>query len=223
VLFQDGTSYDFEYDARGNRTLEKSPTHERGLGYDELGRLVRVEDRTLGRVITYAYDAASQRSEMQVDSGEVTRYRWDAGGRLLELVDPQGEATRFGYDAAGRRTSAAYGNGTRASYAYDAAGQVLSIAYLDAGGQVQTAFGYGYDAAGNRTHKQFADGTKEEYGYDALNRLTRASYPDGRAVEYAYDKVGNRVVLADTARTATQWATTAISLAEPGAISGGEP
>jgi RHS repeat-associated protein len=209
VLFADGTRYDYDYDARGNRTLEKSPTHERGLGYDELGRLVRVEDRTLGRVIQYAYDPAGQRRRMWLDTGESVSYRWDDAGRLFETTDPQGQVTQFSYDAAGRRTGASYGNGTRATYAYDAIGQVLSIAYLDKSASVQTAFGYGYDTSGNRTYKAFADGTKEEYGYDALNRLTYAKYPDGREVAYGYDAVGNRKSLADTSTGTTRWAVSA--------------
>jgi RHS repeat-associated protein len=206
VLFADGSRYDFDYDARGNRTLEKSGTHERALSYDALGRLSRVEDRTLGRVMEYGYDAAGQRERMTLDSGETVRYRWDPAGRLLETVDPQGQTTRFVYDAAGRRTGTTFGNGTRATYGYDAVGQVTSIAYLDPRGQVQSAFGYGYDAAGNRSYKAFADGNRERYGYDPLNRLTSAEYPpspaapSGRRAEYAYDPVGNRKQLLDTAR-----------------------
>jgi RHS repeat-associated protein len=225
VLFADGTRYDYAYDARGNRTLEKSPTHERGLAYDELGRLTRIEDRTLGRVIEYAYDALGQRERMSVDTGEVTRYRWDAAGRLLETVDPEGHATRFTYDAAGRRTGATYGNGTRATYSYDAAGQVLSLAYLDRTGAVQTAFGYGYDAAGNRTHKSFADGTRETYGYDGLNRLTYAKYPDDREVSYGYDAVGNRKEMVDTAARHTLWAVSAqaSSAYQPASYATGAP
>lgn len=53
LLFSDGTSYQYAYDARGNRTLEKSPAHERGLVYDALGRVATVEDRTLGRTVGY--------------------------------------------------------------------------------------------------------------------------------------------------------------------------
>lgn len=216
VLFPDGTSYEYAYDARGNRTLERSEGHERVLGYDALGRLARVEDQQVGapaearRVVTYGYDAAGQRRRMVIDTGEAVEYRWDAAGRLLETIDPQGETTRFGYDAAGRRTSATYGNGTRATWGYDAVGQVLSIAYLDGAGGVQTAFGYGYDEAGNRTRKVFADGTKEEYGYDRLNRLVRARYATDRLVEYEYDGVGNRVSMLDTGKgKTTRWAVSA--------------
>jgi YD repeat-containing protein len=217
VRFPDGSSYEYEYDARGNRSLERNngPSgviHERSLAYDELGRLSQVTDATLGRVITYGYDAAGQRSQMALDTGETTEYRWDNSGRLLELTDPQGDTTRFSYDAAGRRTGATYGNGTTASWAYDAVGQVLSIAYLDTAGDVQTGFGYGYDAAGNRTHKAFANGTREEYGYDALNRLTYAKYPDDREVAYGYDAVGNRKTLVATGSAGTtRWAVSAVA------------
>jgi RHS repeat-associated protein len=201
-----------------------------GLDYDELGRLVRVEDRTLGRVVEYAYDAAGNRSSLKVDTGEQVQYRWDAAGRLSETVDPQGQATRFTYDAAGRRTGTAYGNGTRATYAYDAAGQVLAIGYLDSQGGVQTAFGYGYDASGNRTHKAYADGTRETYGYDALNRLVAVDYPAtvdapaGRHVEYAYDAVGNRKELLDTTVAPVErWAASATASSSYAASGQGSP
>ncbi len=210
VLFADGSAYDYDYDARGNRTLEKSAHHERVLAHDALGRLERVEDRTLGRTITYGYDPVGNRNRMTLDTGETVEYRWDAVGRLFETIDPQGETTRFRYDAAGRRRRAEYGNGTSAVYGYDAVGQVLSIVYADRAGGVQTAFGYEYDAAGNRKHKAFADGTKEAYGYDALDRLVSVDYPGGRQVEYGYDAVGNRRQLVDTSKgTVTRWAASA--------------
>jgi len=212
VRFQDGTSYDFGYDRRGNRTLEKSASHERQLAYDELGRLNQVKDQTLGRTITYGYDANGNRASMQVDTGEEIGYRWDAAGRLAEVTDPDGDVTSFSYDAAGRRSRVSYGNQTYASYGYDAAGQVLSIVYANQKGQVLTAFGYGYDENGNRQFKSFADGTKEDYGYDKLNRLTSVKYPgaSARQVSYGYDGVGNRVSLVDTSRgTVTRWAVSA--------------
>jgi RHS repeat-associated protein len=216
VLFADGTAYDFDYDALGNRTLERSPHHERGLHYDALGRLDRVEDRTLGRTITYSYDALGHRELMTVDTGETVHYRWDAAGRLAETTDPEGETTRFFYDAAGRRSTATYGNGTSASWAHDAAGQVLSIVYADRAGDVLTAFAYAYDASGNRSFKAFADGTKEAYGYDALNRLTAVDYPGGRHVEYQYDGVGNRLLLTDSAKAQTRWGTSATASSQNG-------
>jgi YD repeat-containing protein len=109
-----GTTYSYDYDAKGNRTLEMGSTHERHLVYDELNRLKQVTDTTLGKVIDYTYDPAGNRSTMTAD-GLRTSYRYDKANRVIEVNDPDGGATRLTYDLAGNRKTVRYPNGWRAT------------------------------------------------------------------------------------------------------------
>ncbi|MBF5042238.1 hypothetical protein FGE12_07500 [Aggregicoccus sp. 17bor-14] len=193
--FDDGTVYTFDYDAHGNRTLERTPSHERHLKYDAVDRLTRVEDVTLGSVIEYAYDAAGNRTKMTVD-GVATTYAYDADNRLVRMTDAAGRATTFGYDALGRRAWVSRPNGVRSVYTYDAAGQLLSLVHTR-GDAALAGFAYTYNADGTLASKRSVDGSLETYGYDEALRLTSVSYGNGRKVSYTLTAQGTRQAMAD--------------------------
>ncbi len=126
VAFQDGTSYAFQYDARGHKTLEQSPDETRTLSYDSLGRLSTATDAQLAQTLTYGYDAAGNHTSLSYD-GLTTTYVYDQANRLTQEADPDGESTFLTYDPGGRRATLAQGNGVATAYTYDAANRTLSI------------------------------------------------------------------------------------------------
>ncbi|MBZ4420465.1 DUF6531 domain-containing protein [Myxococcus sp. RHSTA-1-4] len=198
VLFADGSRYEYGYDALGNRTLEKSPTHERRLAYDSLGRLQQVMDLSLGKTLAYTHDANGNRTSVS-DGTLVHTYAYDRRNRLIQAMDSGGRRTLFEYDAAGRRTQVARPNGVATTYAYDVAGQVLSIVHARSG-TVLAGFAYTYDGKGNRLSKTFADGTSEVYAYDTGNRLTQVAYGPRRVVKYTLSSEGNATIVDDKVR-----------------------
>ena len=196
TTYHDASVATFVYDARGSRVSESNVDSTRFRTYDELGRLATVLDVETGRTITYGYDANGMRASMLVTpDNELTTYQWDGRGKLVKMTDPDGDDYFFAYDAAGRRVVQTYPNGMVLTQAHDAAGQILAMVYQHPTGGVLKSFGYKYDARGNREWKMFETGGAELYQYDALSRLTRATYPSGRDVEYVYDPVGNRLVM----------------------------
>lgn len=210
TTFHDGTAYDFAFDARGNRTLEKSPTHVRRMTHDALGRIGTVQDVTMNKTITYSYDAAGNRTRVAVtETGNSTplidqNFTYDASHRLMTAK--MGTASvSFTYDALGRRSSAVRSNGVRTDWSYDAAGQVIAIVHKHvATNTMLESFVYGYDAIGNRTSKKFGDGTSELYGYDPAMRLTQATRRDNSVQTYALDAFGNRTSHFDSAKPAAE-------------------
>ncbi|MBL8957778.1 MAG: hypothetical protein JNK82_43785, partial [Myxococcaceae bacterium] len=201
VDFDDGTAYEYDFDSRGNRTLEKGPSHERRLHYDALNRLDVVDDVTFGKQLTYGHDAAGNRT--RVSEGGVDHvYEYDSRGLLAAARVGAGPRTVFGYDALGRRSFVARPNGVRTDYVFDDASQLLSMVHAK-GGSVLLGFAYGYDGHGNRVSKTREDGTAEVYGYDSSMRLTRVDYGAAKTVEYGLDALGNRTNETQTVRPAS--------------------
>ncbi len=196
VDFDDGTAYEYAFDTRGNRTLEKGPSHERHLHYDALNRLDVVDDVTFGKQLTYSYDANGNRASVS-EGGVSHLYEYDARNMLAAARVGAGSRTLFGYDAMGRRSFVARPNGVRTDYSYDDASQLLSMVHAK-GGNVLLGFAYGYDGRGNRVSKTREDGTAEVYGYDSSLRLTRVDYGATKTVAYSLDGLGNRTLETQT-------------------------
>ncbi len=92
---------------------------------------------------------------------------------------------------------------------YDDARQLLSVDHRTAAGSL-VRLGYAYDKLGNRTSQKWQDGLVDQYGYDPLSQLVQAQYaPLGatptrsatlaHTTKHAYDPVGNRLSVTDTA------------------------
>jgi YD repeat-containing protein len=174
------------------------------FAYDARDWLTAVSDPE-GRGISYAYDAAGNRTRVTVPSGTTTT-AYDALNRPLTVTDAQGGETRYTYDAVGNRTGLVYPNGTRAGYTYDRRNRVTAITHRKADGTVLAGFTYTLGPSGHRTRFEEASGRISEYGYDALYRLVEEKVTDpvhgDRLTRYTYDSVGNRLAQAENGVTA---------------------
>src|SRR5262249_26614959 len=144
-----------------------------------------------GRKLTYAYDAAGNRTSLHALVGGTTltaSYAYDADNRLKTVTDPYGRAYTYGYDNVGNRASLAQPNGITTTYAYDAQSGLASIASAVA------TYAYTLGPPGNRTQVDENDGTVRQYGYDDLYRLTGETVAGSIAYSkaFTYAPVGNR-------------------------------
>jgi RHS repeat-associated protein len=183
-----GESVSYVYDVLGRRTSMNDGTGTTSYSYDPAGDITSVASPR--GAISYTYDLARQRQTMTLPGSRQVSYSYDAASNLTGLKDWLGKTTIYGYDADGRPTAIDRPNGVNTSLIYDAAGQVLSLNHDGSGGPI-AHYAYAYDAAGNRASTTSAAGT-ENFNFDALNRLTKATYPNGDVAAYAYDPAGNR-------------------------------
>lgn len=180
----------YEYNARSQRTAVADALGQRyEFGFDSLGRLT--QSKRGGVLMSFAYDAAGNRTRRTDYNGAVTNYTYDDLNRLTGVGYPNGSAATYGYDAASRLTSAANAHGA-VTVAYNSLNRVGST--TDVWGQTVT---YTYDANGNRTQMTAGVGNATGYQYDALNRLTQLTDRAGAIFGYGYDAVGR-----PTSRTA---------------------
>jgi RHS repeat-associated protein len=142
-----------------SRTLSATYSSASGPGvtyaYDALGRVVTAA--TGGQTLSYAYDAAGNRTRMTFpDTGANALYLGYAHDALNDLTQVQengatsgvGLLAAYGFDSLGRRTSLSRAGGAGAStaYAYDASSRLSTLTQTLAG-SASVTFTFGYNAA----------------------------------------------------------------------------
>jgi len=214
-IYSSGKKLHFFYDATGylasvEEVMEATTTLDTAYERDALHRITKV--KVLGQVtpgsydVSYTYDATGNRTFMVYPDGYALNYTYDAANRLMRISDASNNTiVAYEYDAAGRRTRRNLGNGTYTTYEYDDLDRLTLLVNYASNGVVQSQFGYTYNASGIRTAMTTLEGV-HSYGYDGTYQLTSVEYPDGRAVDYAFDKVGNRTSVTDNSMV-TSYAT----------------
>ncbi|MCA9516862.1 MAG: hypothetical protein KC635_18095, partial [Myxococcales bacterium] len=203
---------------RVERTLSGASGVEAfGLAWDELGNLARVEDPA-GHVHQQEFDLAG-RAVRTVDANSgTTTYDYDAAGLEVRRTDARGVTVVAEYDAVNRRVArydAADEAGTVEAIVYDlaegcadcknGAGFIVRQTYPIPGDQ-RGSDELGYDARGNQTLlRRTLEGHVFDttYAYDGDNQVTRATYPDGRTLDYARDGASRVTAVAGVAPTVT--------------------
>jgi len=178
----------FTYDAIGNRTskTEAANTQPRTTTYqyDLANHLVEV-DTPEGGVTHYAYSSAGDKTDEWIDRGDSTIHRsftYDGNGRMTSMtVDPNGGGYGYNYGYGECGGYGSYGVTTR--YDYDAVGNLLETEYA--------VYGSGYHTT-----------TSE---YDLNNRKTADIDGEGNRTTYAYDNLGNRILVTDALGNAAHY------------------
>jgi RHS repeat-associated protein len=195
-----------EYVASGTDPPDTTLTTTRT--YDGLDRLKSetqpLADRS-NRTVRYTYYRNGLRKTVTDPAETVTQYAYDGQNRLETATTGFGTAdaqtTRYTYWPDDLLHTVTYPNGAVATHDYDKADRLLTLANARVATPV-SSYTYSYDPNGNRLTQIEVNGGQTEttgYGYDDLDRLgsvtypVDAAYPQGRAVAYGYDAVGNRV------------------------------
>ena len=204
----------FTFDANGNRTSMTDATGVTTFAYDFYDRLVRVDNPDGGFVI-YSYDLVGNVSEMlygnmkAVNAGKGytdIQYTYDADNRIASVKNVfANTTTSYTYNDAGHPLKRTLPNGVTTDYGYDTDGRLVSVDHKKGDGSRICKYAYTLNAIGNRTQvvETLPDGTTKttSYTYDALDRLSTATYPDGRAVSYLFDSFGNRTKMTEVTGT----------------------
>ena len=202
-----GNVFVYEYDALNRRIRNTFPNGTfTETGYDDTGRIISETD-ALGRTITHDYDESGNLLRVTDPLGGVTSFIYDEENNLVSQTDARGNSTTFSYDENGKCLSKTYPDGTTETWTYGTDGSVSTR--TDPNGDTSI---FEYDANGGVTRKIFQDRSEETftyngigkvltatnifgtvtYDYDVNDRLVRLENPDGSAINYTYDAIGNR-------------------------------
>ncbi len=187
---------DHSYDTRGNTTAVQTRVPADGsefdvtiaMAYDSRGNMTSHDDGVTG-ARTYAYDAASQ---------------------LTQLTDPGGSVT-FTYDDNGNETGRSLPGGASISKEYDDSSRPTRISSIDGDEDPVSDYSYSFDDDGVDRSKIQArtdhvgihapTGSTISYAYDSLGRLVDANESGGEHWTYEYDLNGNRTKSGNTTTT----------------------
>lgn len=140
----------------------------------------------MGGVVTYAYDAAGNRTEMTDPAGNTTRYCYDDVNRLTEVLEADGARTAYEYDREGNLIKETNAAGQVTSYTYDDLGRRTSV--TNPAGATTSVF---YNELGKAERICYPNGSSTVYEYEKGGRLKSVRYPDGAGEHYGYDAKGN--------------------------------
>jgi len=172
------------------------------------------EDGALGKIIDAGggvkqarYDARGLPFQLLGPNGNaMEEHASTPNGTKSSVRDANTNRTDFLDDALGRPVRETFADGSYQEYTYGAnslvarkqtrSGQQVTFSYDTQDRLVRevlpgpTAVDYHYDLLGRLTNVTWGAGTLR-FAYDAVDRMTSATYPEGRTVRYQYDRIGN--------------------------------
>jgi RHS repeat-associated protein len=189
ISYPDTTSVTYGYDDLSRMTTATNATGTVTLAYDNRGRVSSVTD-VFGQVVSYGYDASSNRTQLSLNAATSATYQYDNINRLTQLADGASLNTTFAYDVTNKLTSRTLPNGVITTSQYDGLNRLTRLTHAKSGTTLAD-FQYQLDAASNITQMTDAIGV-HGYTYDTRDRLTAVTHPVAANESYTLDDVGNR-------------------------------
>ncbi|MGF6095001.1 RHS repeat-associated core domain-containing protein [Pseudomonas sp. 18175] len=219
VWYPDNSSQRLVWNERGQLVEEQLPNGGiKRYRYDDIGRQIAREDEH-GALTEYQWDSVGRLVRVVLPGGLTREYSYNPYGKITAERDELGRVTRYEYadglHLISRRINA---DGTQVKYRYDnvrlllteienEVGETYQLDYHPNGLiQQETGFdgqrtAYVYDLNGNLQEKteHGDDGSQlvTRYERDYAGRLVRKTLPDGKAIDYAYDRQGNLLSVED--------------------------
>jgi RHS repeat-associated protein len=189
ISYPDTTSASYGYDVLSRLTTATNPTGTVTIAYDNRSRMSSVTD-VFGQVVSYQYDANSNRTQLSLNGATNATYQYDVINRLTQITDNVALNVGFAYDATNKLTSRTLPNGVVSTYQYDGLDRLTRLTHAKAPNTLLD-LQYQFNTVNNITQMIDLAGT-HNYSYDTLDRLTAATHPNQPNESYTYDDVGNR-------------------------------
>jgi RHS repeat-associated protein len=220
VWYPDHSCQRLSWNDFGQLVEEKSPNGGvRRYRYDALGRQIAREDE-YGALTQYQWDSVGRLTQVLLPGGATRAYSYNPYGKITAERDELGRVTRYEYaDGLHLISRRINPDGTQLKYRYDntrlllteienEVGETYQLDY-HANGLIQQETGfdgrrtaYAYDLNGHLLEKtEYGDDDSQlitGYQRDAAGRLVRKTLPDGTAVDYSYDRLGNLLSVDDS-------------------------
>lgn len=202
-----GNVVDVEFDAASRIDKVTTPAGVIDHTYDPADRLEKISDATGD--VEWTWDDADRITAVASPAGTIG-YGWDDSGLLTRMALPQGDVERsfdqaggidrvtdwtgawtdYDVNGDGQPAGITRSNGVSTAYRYDTAGRLDQVSHTGSDGLIER-YTYTLDPNGNRVGET-SDAGDSSFTLDELERITAATYPDGRSARYSYFADGSR-------------------------------
>ena len=186
----DVSTVEYQYDARGNRTLVRAGAASDPatyLYYDPLDQMTRIKspvgDGTTFAFVNLYYDKRSNITKVTDPLDKVTSFTYDGGDGLVRVEDALGGHTSFDYDRWSQLTKVTDALGQATEYHYDEF-QRLTKEVPSGGSSYATA--YEYNLMDMLTKRSAPGSVVTSYSYDTARRLTHWQGPSNDFGSFGY-------------------------------------
>lgn len=179
----------FDHPTHIGRVLDDGTTQLTTMSYNAQGRLTKRVDPS-GRETDYTYatngiDLVTVQQKNASGFDTTAQYTYNTQHEPLSYTDAAGQTTQFTYNTKGQLATVVDPLSQTVTYNYDTKGYLVSV--KDPLGNLQRQ--YTYDGYGRVATQTDAGAYAIAYNYDALDRLTKATFPDGTTHTYTWDKL----------------------------------
>gem|GEM_PF-2174972 len=192
---------EFEYNPKGSITYAGKAVNgqtvcQSEFAYNGLGRVVRETTSLFGLepvIIEYEYDQAGNITS-QIADWSTLNFKHDGLGRITDIRRNDSNLAQLKY--LGSTISKIFYSEPAIEYAadFDAIGRINRFKTIDSA-ETLLDYIYAYGDGRQRTsciYNHLSGSPADEYEYDVYNRLTRATYADGKTEAFAYNSLGSR-------------------------------
>ncbi|MFJ4389279.1 RHS repeat-associated core domain-containing protein [Pseudomonas soli] len=186
----------FVYDLRGLKTQSNFANGSSDIlnTWDSAGRLLA--SNSAGRLMTYQYDGAGNRTRTTWPDGVFVRTRYDVLNRVWSILENDNVMLMsYAYDDLGHRTAMTRANGTSSGFTYDGQGRMASLEHFLVGTAQDVKFTYLRNQMGdvtqvssNNSQYQWNGAVAGAVAYSS-NGLNQ--YLSSGASTHSYDANGN--------------------------------
>jgi YD repeat-containing protein len=121
-----------------------------------------------GQLVSYQYDASSNRTQLSLNGATTATYQYDVINRLTQLTDNASLSTTFSHDATDKLASRTLPNSVVSTWEYDGLNRLTRLKHVK-GANTLLDLQYQFNAVNNIT--QMIDGAGgHNYSYDLLDR-----------------------------------------------------
>ncbi|SDB19804.1 RHS repeat protein [Butyrivibrio sp. INlla16] len=192
VLYADGKSVEFTYDALGLISRIVDWTGTTNVERDSLGQIEKITDPK-NRTVGYTYGSSGERTSITYPDGKRVDYLYDNMTRLSAIVDGANK-TLYDYDENGRLSRKVLPNSVELQLSYLPGGYLKEMIARDDEGIIDS-YVYSYDDSGRRSdverHRRNLEHVSGlyHYDYDKIGRLTGVQRNNELIRSYSYDSL----------------------------------